>query len=296
MPLASETGQGFVDAQNVPGITIDAVIPEVCKSLRSSDAMSSDEVQMRRSIATTVLITMGGDILHFEKDIDTSTGIVDVDWKFSSSPTTATTTQQQQQTGLSFMGSGNSNKQQQDSTRIKSHAVMRVYASHTDPKSGMKFSHLLGCEAIDLAALIQHSIHVNSGRINPKDEHQYDFALRTNFCNTFVVCTVLPMPSQQTNVQYMQKQLQMLQSSLDAYRQEEISAKKQGRSANHENHDFMPSILAHLPDIETMVKLQQGLQQVYCVEGINKADAVLTEANGIAYAQVVYSPSPCFLF
>lgn len=41
----------------------------------------------------------------------------------------------------------------------------------------------------------------------------------------------------------------------------------------------------HLPDVETMVSLQQGLQQVYCVDGINKADAVLSEPNGIAYAQ-----------
>ena len=55
----------------------------------------------------------------------------------------------------------------------------------------------------------------------------------------------------------------------------------------------------HLPDIETMVKLQQGLQQVYCVEGINKADAVLTEPNGIAYAQgstylQLYKAAVCF--
>ena len=32
-----------------------------------------------------------------------------------------------------------------------------------------------------------------------------------------------------------------------------------------------------------MVKLQQGLQQAYCANGIKSADAVLTEANGMAY-------------
>lgn len=45
------------------------------------------------------------------------------------------------------------------------------------------------------------------------------------------------------------------------------------------------NVSRHLPDVETMVNLQQGLQQVYCVQGVNKADAVLTEPNAIAYAQ-----------
>jgi hypothetical protein len=39
-----------------------------------------------------------------------------------------------------------------------------------------------------------------------------------------------------------------------------------------------------------MVRLQQGLQQTYCMEGVNRADAVLTEANALAYAQANFCP------
>ena len=39
----------------------------------------------------------------------------------------------------------------------------------------------------------------------------------------------------------------------------------------------------HLPDIQTVAKLQQGLQQVYCMHGIETGHAVLSEPNAMSY-------------
>jgi hypothetical protein len=281
------TGKGFVDARNISGITIENVISGIGESVRCRDAFSDSDISLRKQIATTVLITMGGSIQHFEGEIDPSTGTVMVDWMFSPIPP------EQDLRKRSVT---------EEDKRIKSHAIIRVYSSHVDPKSGTKFSYLLGSSAIDLASLMQHNIHVNSGLVNADKEHQYDFAIRTNFCNTFVLCTVVPfvhdlqqqqgnlalgreMLGQQKEVQLLNQQLHILRSSLKAYEDEEDLALSQKREPNHLHHSFMPSVLKHLPDVETMVKLQQGLQHVYCSEGIKRADVVLTEANGLAYAQ-----------
>lgn len=227
-----------------------------------------EEVALRQQIATTVLITMGKGIRHFEGTIDPKTGTVMVDWMFSP-------IEEDDELHEHI---------DEDERRIKSHAIMRVYCAHVDPRTGSKFSYLLGSSAIDLAALMQHNIHVNSGLVDPEKEHQYDFAIRTNFSNTFVICTVLPFvdsglkvensdlnigeaifrhpKNSSSEVMLMKQQLEILRSSSTS-----------------------PSVLKHLPDVETMVKLQQGLQHVYCAEGIKRADAVLSEPNGLAYAQ-----------
>lgn len=260
---AAVASDAFVDARSVSGITMENVIPEVCKSLRCENAFSPQDAQMRKEIATTVLITMGKDILHFEKDIDPATGIVDVNWMFVPKPDNSVEVQHSGNvfTGLQPMNimkkqpksSAEDLKSQavssrlniwnsEDSKRLKSHAIIRVYSSHIDPKSGSKFSYLLGCEAIDLAALMQHNIHVNSGRVNPDQEHEYDFALRTNFCNTFVVCTILPSGK---NVHALQQQLDLLRTSLSSYEEEETLARQQGRTPDHTGHAFMPSVLRY---------------------------------------------------
>ena len=89
---------------------MDAIIPQVSKALPI--AFTDDEIMLRKQIATRVLITMGGKIMHFEKDIDPATGTVDVDWTF--------TPIQQNVQDIS-----------DDDTRIKSHAIIRVYTEHT---------------------------------------------------------------------------------------------------------------------------------------------------------------------
>jgi hypothetical protein len=43
-------------------------------------------------------------------------------------------------------------------------------------------------------SLMQHSIDVSMpGKIKPSEYRDYDFAVRTNFCNTFVLGSVLPV-------------------------------------------------------------------------------------------------------
>ena len=80
-----------------------------------------------------------------------------------------------------------------------------------------RFSHLLGCYAVDLGKLMEHSHNVTASaplycfadkevhtagiptagasnpEIHPHEMRQYDFPLRTNFCNTFGICSVLPL-------------------------------------------------------------------------------------------------------
>lgn len=235
------TASTYIEAKTISGITMENVIPEICKSIRSENAFSKSDAQMRKEIATTVLITMGKDILHFEKNIDPKDGTVHVDWMF-------TPRQNNEITDSTFLEHSDMDycecpEEQDDSRRIKSHAIMRVYSSHTDPQTGNKYSYLLGCEAIDLGALMQHTIHVNSGHVDPARDHQFDFALRTNFSNTFVVCTVLPTTTQAFNIHAVQEQLNLLRTSVAAYEHEEVLAQKQGRKADHSAHDFMPSVL-----------------------------------------------------
>jgi hypothetical protein len=119
----------------------------------SQERILSADTQMREEIATTLLISMGKDIVHFEKQVDPATGIVHVDWMFVPDPNVST------KTG--------------DSVKIKSHAVLHEYSSHVDTVTGSKYSYLLGCEAIDLASLMQHAIHVNSGMVNPDKDHTH---------------------------------------------------------------------------------------------------------------------------
>jgi hypothetical protein len=159
-------------------------------------------------------------------------------------------------------------------------------------------------------SLMQHSIDVTSGKIKPSEYRDYDFALRTNFCNTFVVGSVLPIggsvctlgspeygilnatelhsglripaldPIQQAKVKEytkgMQHELDRLKSHLQKYKETD---NKMSISSFH----IVPSILKHLPDIQTVVKLQQGLQQAYCVHGVESSNAVFSEPNALAY-------------
>lgn len=224
------TAADIVDAHSVPGIKMDAIIPQVSKALPI--ALTDSEIQLRKQIATKVLITMGGKIMHFEKDIDPATGTVDVDWTFAPMPTAASTID--------------------DDTRIKSHAIIRVYTEHTTASAaanGGKFSYLLGCEAIDLCALMQHSLNVNMGRVDPHMERDYDFPIQTNFCNTFVLCTVLPLdnvarPGLQ-QLQAMQQHLDLFRGGIAAYDREEAAAKREKRSPIHTGHMYMPSVLRY---------------------------------------------------
>lgn len=187
------TTSTVVDAHSMPGLTMDAAIPLISQAVPM--ALSSKEINVRQQIATKVQITMGGQMMHFEKDIDPRTGTVDIDWTL---------------TPLS--------SELCDETRVKSHAVLRIYTEHTNsvedrkpstnpemnsgaskystPES--KFCYLTGCEAIHLPALMQHVIDVNTGKVDATKQREYDFAAQTNFCNTFNLCTVLPFDTPMT--------------------------------------------------------------------------------------------------
>jgi hypothetical protein len=93
---------------------------------------------LRRQIATSVLITMGRKITHFEGDIDPLTGTVDVNFTFQ--PIVLP----DEHLGLQHCDPDDVER------KIKDCAVLRVYSKQVDPLTGDAFSHLLGCQAINL--------------------------------------------------------------------------------------------------------------------------------------------------
>jgi len=70
----------LVDAHQVAGISVEQAIEGVSNALPLS--MPLEELMLRRQMATSVLITMGRKVTHFEGDIDPTTGTVDVDHVF----------------------------------------------------------------------------------------------------------------------------------------------------------------------------------------------------------------------
>ena len=260
MPMmAAATGSSMiVDAHSMPGLAIEAAIPQISQALPI--ALSSDEITLRKQIATKVQITMGSKIIHFEKDIDPRTGTVDIDWTFA--PIDAIASE------LSC------DDEDDDQTRIQSHAVFHTYTEHTNTvlehkelsqanacssaqsfakeqqqqqhkNRDPKFCYLIGCEVIHLPALMQHVIDVNTGKVNAATQREYDFPVQHNFCATFNLCTVVPFetPLTQKEIQQMQNELDIFKGGIAAYEMEAASAKREGRTPMHTGHAFMPSPL-----------------------------------------------------
>lgn len=236
------TAAAVVDAHTLPDIQIESVIQQITSAMPM--VLTEKEMAIRKQIASKLLITMGSKILHFENNINPD-GTIDVDWTFAPMPGC--------EDDLS------------DDTRIKSHAVLRIYSEHTmvpptpdapiiQTGGGMvqyyhtpdsKFCYLTGCTAIDLAALMQHSIDVTTGKVDHATQREYDFAVQTNFCTTFNVCTVLPLTciKDPKEILEMQQDLDLFRGGIAAYEREASLAKKEKREAVHVDHDFMSSIL-----------------------------------------------------
>ena len=154
--------ENVVDAQTIPGMQMESIIQQVSPAMHM--ALPAKELALRKQIATKVLITMGADVYHFEQDLNQD-GILRVDWHIDA-------------TGPNAF--------------VMSHAVIRIYTQHTMVKpediNGVKTGsemgtksnndgeccydtpdskvcYLLGCTPIDLAAMMQHSLDVNTGKV-----------------------------------------------------------------------------------------------------------------------------------
>ena len=125
-----------MDAHVIQGISVEEAIEGVAQAMPL--AMPFEELMLRRQIATSLQITMGRKITHFEGDIDPLTGTIDVDFTFS--PIISTDEHLELHTY----------DPEDPERKIKDCAILRVYSASHDPKTGDKFSHLLGCQAIDL--------------------------------------------------------------------------------------------------------------------------------------------------
>ena len=179
---------------------------------------------------------------------------------------------------------------------------------------------------------------------------EYDFPLHANFCNSFVLTSVLPvwgkvfhaspdaakeganLPEDITHAcmfevqpgilmahshddAYIQGTLAKMRSELDrlqtgvkafvADRDSKIKTQMAttasasiaqqlpaavsaaGGSAPHvdlSQHVYMPSVLRNIHYTQKVVKLQQALQQAYCMHGVETANVVLSEPNSMQFA------------
>lgn len=147
----------------------------------------------------------------------------------------------------------------------------------------------------------------------------YHMVLRTNFCNTFVVATVLPvwgsgdqhvaaffnpklegkrpqpdphdMPSINATLQSMDLEIERLRTGISQYVEHEkrakgspsINAPSPPCEFQISGHHFMPSSFRHMFDLQAIVKTQQALQQVYCMQAVMSSDAIASESNSMAY-------------
>ncbi len=129
-----------MDAHALKGVTVEEAIEGVAQAMPLS--MPVEELMLRRQIATSLLITMGRKITHFEGDIDPLTGTIDVDFTFA--PIISNDEHLELHTY----------DPEDPERKIKDCAILRVYSASFDPKTGDKFSHLLGCQAIDLCRFL----------------------------------------------------------------------------------------------------------------------------------------------
>ena len=91
----------------------------------------------------------------------------------------------------------------------------------------------------------------------------------------------------------MQRELERLESMIHQH------ATSAATDSSTDAAVFAPSTLRYLPDLQTVVRTQQALQQVYCVYGIQSSNAVLSEPNGLSYASgstclQLHQASVCF--
>ncbi len=234
----------------------------------------------------------------------------------------------------------------------------------TDEKSqgNGQLGHILAGESAPVSPISSEA--VNTGLqatvpTAPNDDtsvfmSDYHMALRTNFCNTFVVATVLPvwgtakqhvdmmfnpnceagprpkptheeLPDLEKTLSLMKSELQELRTGIALY----VSAEKQHKAvlenaAKQEGtdhatitpgqirqpppvcsslcitlHDFLPSAFRHLHDLQAVVKMQQALQQVYCINAVQASTAVLSEPNSMNFTSCstmlqLHNLSACF--
>lgn len=150
---------------------------------------------------------------------------------------------------------------------------------------------------------------------------EYDFPMRHNFCNTFALVRVLPFvgkvvsASSETEAAQisgnkhamqvhaglyathslshdamheelcsMKAELQAMKDGIAKYEEHRKSCEEKGIAVNLSEHIFVSSILHKVPYIQSMVKLQQALQQAYCMNFVQTASALMSEPNSMAFA------------
>ena len=82
----------------------------------------------------------------------------------------------------------------------------------------------------------------------------------------------------------MKAELSKLDTGVKAYEADKKAAAAKGEPVDLTKHMFVSSVLRNLPHIEAVVKLQQALQQAYCMHAVEAQAAVLSEPNSLQFA------------
>lgn len=305
MPMVLTEKEMAIRKQIATKVLSSSVCFSLVRILRAHDTSSSSSL-------VQVLITMGSKILHFEDNIKPD-GTVTVDWTFQpmkgwednlsdetcikshavlriysehtmvppekAAAAAPPTTGQSAAAAEDFLPETPTLRMANNSSKA---TLKQIYDT---PDS--KFCYLTGCTAIDLAALMQHNLDVTTGKVDHVTQREFDFAAQTNFCNTFNVCTLLPLDDMQDpdkEILEMRQDLDRFREGLAAYDREAALAKKEGRGDISTSSTWcMSSILGHLPDIESIVRVQQGLQQAYCAKAVKEGKLCLMECNAMGF-------------
>jgi hypothetical protein len=97
-------------------------------------------------------------------------------------------------------------------------------------------------------------------------------------------CTAADRQRAMEEVASMQAEIDRITRGIDLYNAlREQAMKTPDATVDLSAVEFVPSILRHLPEIQTMVRLQQGLQYMYFSEGVKASRVVVTEAQAINF-------------
>lgn len=360
----------IIDAHNIQGVTMEQAVVGVSKAMFT--AMNHEELLLRRQISHKVVLSMGRMMTHFEGDVNPYTGILEVDHVFKplilSKEDEHMATQHAYDPTNAEMKVKDCIVMRTYCTHVDPE-TKEVYSYPTAHETiDLRRLQMRSIEVSEQcrrmpqqsAAAVDRLMHTGEAQLSvaggqvildftkqhdqahkapaaiPKvydDINEHAFALNSNFSNTFVLASVLPIwgevqmvgapgadvglmphdknPAVRMEVQpgllmvhrceeehmqsviaKMKSEVERLTAGVQAYVAERDAKLKQqqatGSSASSgvdlAKHMFMPSALRNIHYTQKVVKLQQALQQAYCMHGVETANMVLTEPNGMQYA------------
>jgi hypothetical protein len=312
----------FVDAHNVPTKSLEETAQLITKAMPY--AMKPDEIFMRRQIAQTVVISMGNRIEAFEGKVDPVTGVVEVDHVFrpilsrdehlrelhaydASSPLAKVKDCAIMRTYMTNPDpkSGDHSSMLLGCEAIDLTCLMRVsrdmstagaihpsqyrrydFCKFTNFSNTFTAVSVLPVEGKVVAMGQEGYGHTSHPEPLSPDHYTEAVAVSTGtmvqqlHVGLRLITTPADREAMAKAAAGMQVQLDRLAAGIALFR--DLQAK--GGKIDLAQVQFMPSILRSLPEIQSSVHFQQGLQYAYCEEGVRRNELLLTEPRCMQFA------------